>query len=69
MRGECPELKKKLKKEKFTFKNAKAMLATWSDEDEDEDTQASSGDEEIHYLIARSEDSAEQIDVQLIKSL
>ncbi|MQM22472.1 hypothetical protein Taro_055524 [Colocasia esculenta] len=59
MRGECPELKKKLKKEKFTFKKAKAMLATWSDEDEDEDPQASSGDEEIHYLMATSEDSAE----------
>ncbi|MQL86869.1 hypothetical protein Taro_019402 [Colocasia esculenta] len=59
MRGECPELKKKPKKEKFTFKKAKALLATWSDEDEDEDAQASSGDEEIHCLMARSEDSAE----------
>ncbi|MQL73688.1 hypothetical protein Taro_006054 [Colocasia esculenta] len=59
MRGECPELKKKLKKEKFTFKKVKAMLATWSDEDEDEDAQASSGDEEIHCLMARSEDSTE----------
>ncbi|MQL70151.1 hypothetical protein Taro_002455 [Colocasia esculenta] len=60
MRGECPELKKKLKKEKITFKKAKAMLATWSDEDEDEDTQASSGDEENHCLMARSEDSTEE---------
>ncbi|MQL98713.1 hypothetical protein Taro_031428 [Colocasia esculenta] len=59
MRGEFPELKKKLKKEKFTFKKANAMLTTWSDEDEDEDAQASSGDEEIHYLMARSEDSTE----------
>ncbi|MQL98379.1 hypothetical protein Taro_031086 [Colocasia esculenta] len=47
MRRECPELKKKLKKDKFTFKKAKAMLATWSDEDADEDEQATSGNEEI----------------------
>ncbi|MQL96318.1 hypothetical protein Taro_028992 [Colocasia esculenta] len=59
MRGECPELKKKLKKEKFTFKKAKAMLATWSDEDEDEDAQEASGDEEIQCLMARSIDSNE----------
>ncbi|MQL67801.1 hypothetical protein Taro_000077 [Colocasia esculenta] len=60
MRGECPELKKKLKKEKFTFKKAKAMLATWSDEDKDEDAQATSVDEEIQCLIARSDDSNEE---------
>ncbi|MQM04389.1 hypothetical protein Taro_037185 [Colocasia esculenta] len=42
MTGECPELKKKLKKDRFTFKKAKAMVATWSDEDEDEDSQATS---------------------------
>ncbi|MQM20624.1 hypothetical protein Taro_053648 [Colocasia esculenta] len=59
MRGECPELKKKLKKEKLTFKKAKTMLATWSDEDEDKDAQATSGDEEIQYLMAKSEDSTE----------
>ncbi|MQL88705.1 hypothetical protein Taro_021277 [Colocasia esculenta] len=51
MRGECPELKKKLKKEKFTFKKAKVMLATWSDEDEDEDAQEASGDEEIQCTM------------------
>ncbi|MQM08011.1 hypothetical protein Taro_040856 [Colocasia esculenta] len=59
MRGECPELKKKLKKEKFTFKKAKAMLATWSDEDEDEDSQHNSGNDEVHCLMARSNDSTE----------
>ncbi|MQL91362.1 hypothetical protein Taro_023978 [Colocasia esculenta] len=59
MRGECPELKKKLKKEKFTFKKAKAMLATWSDEDEDENSQATSGDDEVQCLMARSDDSNE----------
>ncbi|MQL99071.1 hypothetical protein Taro_031788 [Colocasia esculenta] len=59
MRGECLNLKKKLKKEKFSFKKSKGMLATWNDEDEDEDAQASSGDEEIHCLMARSEDSTE----------
>ncbi|MQL88322.1 hypothetical protein Taro_020878 [Colocasia esculenta] len=59
MRGECPELKKKLKKDKFTFKKAKAMMATWSDEDEDKNTQGRSGDEEIQCLMARSEDSKE----------
>ncbi|MQL95692.1 hypothetical protein Taro_028362 [Colocasia esculenta] len=55
MRGECPELKKKLKKDKFTFKKAKAMMATWSDEDEDENDQGSSEDEEIRCLMARSD--------------
>ncbi|MQM09593.1 hypothetical protein Taro_042468 [Colocasia esculenta] len=59
MRGECLELKKKLKKDKFTFKKAKAMLATWSDEDEDDHSQATSGDEDVHCLMARSEDSNE----------
>ncbi|MQL87184.1 hypothetical protein Taro_019728 [Colocasia esculenta] len=59
MRGECPELKKKLKKKKFTFKKAKAMLATLSDEDEDENSQATSGDDEVQYLMARSDDSNE----------
>ena len=59
MRGECPELKKKLKKDKFVFKKAKAMLATWSDEDDDEKSQATSGDDEIHCLMARSDDSSE----------
>ncbi|MQM11648.1 hypothetical protein Taro_044557 [Colocasia esculenta] len=59
MRGECPELKKKLKKEKFTFKKAKAMLATWTDEDEDENSQATSRDDEVQCLMARSDDSNE----------
>ncbi|MQL91061.1 hypothetical protein Taro_023666 [Colocasia esculenta] len=59
MRGECSELKKKLKKEKFTFKKAKAMMATWSDEDADEDEQATSGDEQVQCLMARSDDSNE----------
>ncbi|MQM04281.1 hypothetical protein Taro_037079 [Colocasia esculenta] len=57
MRGECPELKKKLKKDKFTFKKAKAMLASWSDEDED--SQGTSEDEEIQCLMAKSDDSTE----------
>ncbi|MQM08028.1 hypothetical protein Taro_040880 [Colocasia esculenta] len=59
MRGECLELKKKLKKEKFTFKKAKVILATWSDEDEDENSQATSGDDEVQCLMARSDDSTE----------
>ncbi|MQL92063.1 hypothetical protein Taro_024682 [Colocasia esculenta] len=59
MRGECLELKKKLKKDKFKFKKAKAMIATWSDEDEDDNAQGSSEDEEIQCLMARSEDSNE----------
>ncbi|MQM14413.1 hypothetical protein Taro_047344 [Colocasia esculenta] len=59
IRGECLELKKKLKKNKFTFKKAKAMMATWSDEDEDDNAHGSSKDEVIHCLMARSEDSAE----------
>ncbi|MQL70706.1 hypothetical protein Taro_002982 [Colocasia esculenta] len=59
MRGQCLELKKKLKKDKFTFKKAKAMMATWSDEDEDDNAQGSSEDEEIQCLMARSEDSNE----------
>ena len=59
MRGECPELKKKLKKDKFTSKKAKAMLATWSDEDEDEDAQETSDDEEVKCLMARGDDSSE----------
>ena len=33
MRGECPELQKKYKKDKV--KRAKAMIATWSDEESD----------------------------------
>ncbi|MQM06733.1 hypothetical protein Taro_039560, partial [Colocasia esculenta] len=69
MRGECPELKKKLKKEKFTFRKAKAMLATWSDEDEDEDAQATSGDEEIQCLMARSDDSNESENKALKKKI
>ncbi|MQM10018.1 hypothetical protein Taro_042903, partial [Colocasia esculenta] len=69
MRGECPELKKKLKKDKFTFKKAKAMLATWSDEDGDEDTQVTFGDEEIHCLMARSEDSTESKNKALKKKI
>ncbi|MQL93509.1 hypothetical protein Taro_026151 [Colocasia esculenta] len=60
MREECPELKKKLKKEKFTFKKANAILATWSDEDEDKDSQHNSGDDEVHGLMARSNDSTEE---------
>ncbi|MQL85537.1 hypothetical protein Taro_018051 [Colocasia esculenta] len=59
MRGECPEVKKKLKKNKFTFKKAKAMMATWSDEDEDDNAHGRSEDEEIQCLMARSEDSNE----------
>ncbi|MQM08271.1 hypothetical protein Taro_041126, partial [Colocasia esculenta] len=59
MRGECPELKKKLKKDKFTFKKAKAMVATWSDEDDDQNSQATSRDDEVHCLMARSDDSNE----------
>ncbi|MQL79287.1 hypothetical protein Taro_011727 [Colocasia esculenta] len=66
---ECPELKKKLKKEKFTLKKAKAMLATWSDEDEDEDAQATSRDEEIQCLMARSDDSNEPYVQQLFQPL
>ncbi|MQM13681.1 hypothetical protein Taro_046607, partial [Colocasia esculenta] len=59
MRAECPELKKKLIKEKFTFKKAMAMMATWSDEYKDENSQATSGDDEVHCLMARSDDSNE----------
>ncbi|MQL85725.1 hypothetical protein Taro_018247 [Colocasia esculenta] len=59
MRGECPELKKKLKKDTFTYKKAKAMMATWSDEDEDDNAQGSSRDEEIQCLMARSKHSNE----------
>ena len=33
MRGECLELQKRYKKEKF--RKVKAMVATWSDEDSD----------------------------------
>ncbi|MQL78850.1 hypothetical protein Taro_011287, partial [Colocasia esculenta] len=62
MRGECPELKKTLKN-KFTFKKAKAMMATWSDEDEDDNAHGSSKDEEIQCLMARSEDSNEVVSV------
>ncbi|MQL72461.1 hypothetical protein Taro_004793 [Colocasia esculenta] len=65
MRGECPELKKKLKKDKFVFKKAKAMLRTWSDEDDDEKSQATSGDDKIHYLMARSDDSSESFPISL----
>ncbi|MQL84796.1 hypothetical protein Taro_017314 [Colocasia esculenta] len=35
------------------------MLATWSVEDEDEDSQHNSGDDEVHCLMARSDDSTE----------
>ncbi|MQM19253.1 hypothetical protein Taro_052254 [Colocasia esculenta] len=59
MRGECLELKKKLKKDKSSYKKAKAMMATWSDEDEDENAQESSDNEEIQCLMARSEHSIE----------
>ncbi|MQM15725.1 hypothetical protein Taro_048676 [Colocasia esculenta] len=63
MRGECPELKKKLRKDKSTYQKPRAMMATWSDEDEDEgedeSSQDSSDDEEIQCLMARSEDSNE----------
>ncbi|MQM07800.1 hypothetical protein Taro_040644, partial [Colocasia esculenta] len=48
MRGECPELKKKLIKKKFAYKKPRTMMATWSDEDEDE---------EITCLMARSDDT------------
>ena len=33
IRGECPELQKKFKKDKF--RKSKAMVATWSDEESD----------------------------------
>ncbi|MQL89258.1 hypothetical protein Taro_021831 [Colocasia esculenta] len=42
------------------------MMATWSDEDEDKGAQDSSDDEEIQFLMARSEDSNEE---QWLKSL
>ncbi|MQL75860.1 hypothetical protein Taro_008245 [Colocasia esculenta] len=69
MRGECPELKKKLKKNKFTFKKAKAMLATLSDEDEDDNSQATSGDDEVHCLMARSENSNEDLSTDPLASV
>ncbi|MQM16625.1 hypothetical protein Taro_049582, partial [Colocasia esculenta] len=59
MRGECLELKKKLKKDKLTFKKAKAMMTTWSDDDEEDNNQGSFGDEKIQCFMARSEDSNE----------
>ncbi|MQL75624.1 hypothetical protein Taro_007995 [Colocasia esculenta] len=65
--GECPELKKKLKKEKFTFKKAKALLATWSDEDDDENSQATSGDDEVQCLMARSGDTNEYLSTTLYR--
>ncbi|MQL79012.1 hypothetical protein Taro_011445 [Colocasia esculenta] len=60
MRGECPELKRKLIKNKSTYKKPRAMMDTWSDEDKDEDAQDSSNDEEIRCLMARSEYSNER---------
>ncbi|MQL68906.1 hypothetical protein Taro_001176, partial [Colocasia esculenta] len=63
MRGECPELKRKLIKKKFEYKKPSAMMATWSDEDEDEDErdqdESDDEDEEIKCLMARSDDSNE----------
>ena len=58
MRGECPDLKKKLKSQ--MIRKTKAMLATQSDEDEDEDKQ-SIDDEEITCLIAKIEESSKVI--------
>ena len=58
MRGECPDLKKKLKNQ--MIEKTRAMLATQSDEDEGKDKQ-SLDDEEITCLMAKTEESSEVI--------
>ena len=56
MRGECPKLLRKIKRERY-HKN-KAMVATWSDEDSD--TSSSSEDQKDNLcLMAIGGDSCE----------
>ncbi|MQL68565.1 hypothetical protein Taro_000803 [Colocasia esculenta] len=57
MRGECPDLKRKLKNQ--MFKKTRAMLATWSDEDEKEQEGSESEEEEVTCLMARNEENNE----------
>ncbi|MQM21978.1 hypothetical protein Taro_055025 [Colocasia esculenta] len=57
MRGECPDLKKKLKN--HTLKKIRAMLATWSDEDEEDQVENESDEEEVTCLMARHEENTE----------
>ena len=56
MRGECPQMQRKIKKEKHHKR--KAMIATWSDEESDSSTQSESPDENL-CLMAHEGNSDE----------
>ncbi|MQL97233.1 hypothetical protein Taro_029915 [Colocasia esculenta] len=55
MRGECPDLKKKSKN--HMLKKTRAMLATWSDEDEEDHDESEPDEEEVTCLMARHEEN------------
>ncbi|MQL72378.1 hypothetical protein Taro_004717 [Colocasia esculenta] len=58
MKGECPEIKKDKYKKNNKLKKPKAMIATWSDEDqsEDEEENSSSSENEELCFMAKSSD-------------
>ena len=56
MWGECPELQKKFKKDKF--RKSKAMVATWSDEESDSSEESEDQMANI-CLMAHEDDSSE----------
>ncbi|MQM16636.1 hypothetical protein Taro_049592, partial [Colocasia esculenta] len=58
MKGECPEVKKDKYKKNKKMKKPKAMLATWSDEDQSEDegeNSLSSKNEELSFMANNSD--------------
>ena len=61
LHGECPELQKKYKKEKF--RKTKAMVATWSDEDSY--TSSSSSDQKENLCLMAIEDNSCEVNFEL----
>ena len=57
MRGECPKLLRKIKKERHNKR--KAMVATWSDEDSD--TSSSSEDQKENLCLMTIEDNSREV--------
>ncbi|MQL67888.1 hypothetical protein Taro_000188, partial [Colocasia esculenta] len=58
MKGECPEIKKDKYKKNNKLKKPKAMIATWSDEDQSEDEEensSSSANEELCFMANSSD--------------
>ena len=61
MRGECPEPRKRYKKEKF--RKAKAMVATWSDEDLDSSEERE--DQRENICLMAIEDNSSEVNSEL----